>query len=65
MTTCYAPDKIEEITVMLKVKLAYGRGEVHREMMFSESKNGRETVTQLADLMLSACDLALSTTRAE
>lgn len=61
MATYFCPNRVEEVTVMLKVKLAYNRGEHVREMVFTDKRNGQRTVEQLADLLLSACDLAAST----
>ena len=57
MATFFSPNRVEEVSVILKVKLANGQGEHTREMVFTDSINGRETVIQLADLFLSACDL--------
>ena len=58
--TFFSPNRVEEITVLLKVKLANGRGEHAREMTFTDKEHGFEQVSQLADLLLSACDLAAS-----
>ena len=60
MATYFSPNRVEEITVVLKVKLANGRGEQMREMTFTDKDTGAEQVAQLADLLLSACDLAAS-----
>lgn len=51
-------DRVESITVTLHVTLANRRGEHVSEMTFSEFEHGRETVNQLADLLLNACALA-------
>lgn len=58
--TFFSPNRVEEITVLLKIKLANGQGEHAREMIFTDKEDGAETVSQLADLLLSACDLAAS-----
>ena len=58
MATFFSPNRVQDISVTLKIKLANGQGEQVREVFFTESANGRETVVQLADLFLSACDLA-------
>jgi hypothetical protein len=58
MATYFGPNRVQEISVTLKIKLANGQGEQVREILFTDSANGRETVAQLADLFLSACDLA-------
>lgn len=60
MATYFSPSRVEEITVSLAIKLANGQGEHVRKMTFSEAINERETLNQLADLLLSACDLAAS-----
>lgn len=60
MATYFSPNKVEEITVSLKVKMANGKVEHNREMKFTENDIGREAVIQLADLLLSSCDLAAS-----
>lgn len=57
MATYFSPSRVIEVTVYVKVNLANG-GEHVREMVFTDEENGRETVIQLADLLLSACDLA-------
>lgn len=58
MATFFSPNRVQEITVMLKITLANGQGEQVREMRFTDTENGKYTVAQLADLFLSACDLA-------
>mgnify|MGYP001620082190 CR=1 FL=1 len=58
MATFFSPNRVQEITVMLKITLADRRGEQVREMRFTDTENGINTVMQLADLFLSACDLA-------
>lgn len=60
MATFFSPNRVEELTVSLAIKLANGQGEQVRELTFSETNNGREPLNQLADLLLSACDLAAS-----
>ena len=58
MATFFSPNRVQDISVILKIKLANGQGEQTREINFTDKANGRETVAQLADLFLSACDLA-------
>lgn len=58
MATYFSPNRVKEIKVSLKIKLASGGGGHNREMTFTDKENGREVVMQLADLLLSACDLA-------
>ena len=58
MATFFSPNRVQEITVMLKITLANGQGEQVREMRFTDTENGKHTVAQLAGLVLSACDLA-------
>ena len=65
MATFFSPNRVEEITVLLKVKLANGRGDQTREMTFTDKEHGVEQVVQLADLLLSACDLAASRPKSE
>ena len=58
----YVAPLVKEITVTLEIKMRDGSG-MNREMTFNDEYNGRETVQQLADLLLSACDLADSAGR--
>ena len=60
MATYFSPNRVQGISVTLKIKLANRQGEQVREIAFTDAVNGRETVAQLADLFLSACDLASS-----
>ena len=60
MSGFFTPDRVETLTVKLDVTLAHGRGHHVREMTFTDAIHGRQTVEQLADLFLSACDLALA-----
>lgn len=57
MANLYVAPLVKEITVTLKINMRSG-GEMNRLMTFTDEDNGRETVQQLADLLLSACDLA-------
>lgn len=60
MATFYAPSSVDRVAVKMTVTLGPpGRGEHTREYEFTAERNGVETLAQLADLMLSACDLAL------
>lgn len=56
MASLYTPNRVKEITVTLIIKM--DDGGMNREMTFTDKDNGRETVQHLADLLLSACDLA-------
>jgi len=65
MATYFAPDRVEKVVVKLDVTLAYGRGQHVREITFTDAIHGRKTVEQLADLFLSACDLARASTESQ
>lgn len=59
--TTFSPNRVEKLKVSLTIKLADGQGEQAHEMIFRATDNGRESsLNQLADLLLSACDLARS-----
>ena len=61
MANLHSPTRVDAIEITLKIDLGLG-GDNNRKMAFTAERNGAETVRQLADLLLSACDLALSKT---
>ena len=58
MTFLYDPH-VTEVEIIVSVKIAH-HGEETRNLYFTEEEHGREITNQLADTVLSACDLAIA-----
>lgn len=58
MATYFGPNHVTRIAVTLDVTMAYHAGQHVRQLVFTDAEIGAEKLNHLADLLLSACDLA-------